>query len=399
EVPATTAPLMKSYLEQGYVFVAIKLTAGAAVNEIHPLVFRYEGTQPCVPLKLTAVAAEENMGVRTFFLGNRRFAPLNYKHVVLNDLRFDWATIAANAQVPNPAPIDYEGLVAQAVDSDIAMGHAFVTDYAGASSVVSSNGLNNPVWRSAPFVSKTTPGQAIQELKNQGLLSCNGLACTSPHPLVLPLLSQFIPVPAGLDSAYYASCGSCQTTDTPWDGKVFAAELDERVLAPGRRAEQALAKYPYLTRMFTAISPAEMTVDPEFVAALDSASLTQARSATLQRQCDGAQLTVVGTREVGPALDGGTGWPAWPAMPAAARIEEYRADGSVVVLKDNGAEIDAQLGQYNAAQSWPPQPEFVVDDDGCALDPGPVRGSVTARLAAALAAASLVVRRWRRRAA
>ena len=48
-----TAPeILWDYVAQKYVFVAIKLTAGANSNEIHPLVFRSEGDDPCVPLKL-----------------------------------------------------------------------------------------------------------------------------------------------------------------------------------------------------------------------------------------------------------------------------------------------------------------------------------------------------------
>jgi len=53
--------------------VAVKLQPGAGVNEIHPLVVRYPGSAPCIPLKLTAIAATEDMAVRAFFLGDRRW--------------------------------------------------------------------------------------------------------------------------------------------------------------------------------------------------------------------------------------------------------------------------------------------------------------------------------------
>jgi hypothetical protein len=105
----------------------VKLTGGAGIDQIHPLVVRYTGTEPCVPLKLTAVAAIENMGVRTFFLGSRRVVPKSYKHVVLNPVMLNWLNFAPN----------YEEVITQAADAPIANGHAFVTEYAGASSVVS----------------------------------------------------------------------------------------------------------------------------------------------------------------------------------------------------------------------------------------------------------------------
>jgi hypothetical protein len=119
-------PVLEKYLEQKYLFLAIKLTSGAGTDEIHPLVIKYHGTQPCVPLRLTAIAAVEDMGVRTFFLADGRWVPSNYKHVRLNQTRLDWMALAAN----------YNDVVARAVDSPVADGHAFVTEYAGPSNVV-----------------------------------------------------------------------------------------------------------------------------------------------------------------------------------------------------------------------------------------------------------------------
>ncbi|HEY4103561.1 MAG TPA: DUF2330 domain-containing protein, partial [Polyangiaceae bacterium] len=82
--------LLQKYVDKSYVFAASKLTTSADVSEIHPLVFKYAGNEPCVPLQLTAVAAQPDMGVRTFFLGDDRVFPSNYAHVVLNPARIDW---------------------------------------------------------------------------------------------------------------------------------------------------------------------------------------------------------------------------------------------------------------------------------------------------------------------
>src|SRR5258708_14086805 len=78
-MPPHTPQLLQSYVAQKFLFVAVKLTGGAGIDEIHPLVVRYTGTEPCVPLKLTAVAAVEDIGVRTLFLGNPRTVPKSYK--------------------------------------------------------------------------------------------------------------------------------------------------------------------------------------------------------------------------------------------------------------------------------------------------------------------------------
>src|SRR5207247_11047301 len=41
---------LDSYVAKQFVFVAVKLTGGAGIDQIHPLVVRYQGTEPCVPL-------------------------------------------------------------------------------------------------------------------------------------------------------------------------------------------------------------------------------------------------------------------------------------------------------------------------------------------------------------
>ncbi|HMR78097.1 MAG TPA: DUF2330 domain-containing protein, partial [Polyangiaceae bacterium] len=118
--------ILDEYVQKGFLFAAVKLTAGTGVNEIHPLVFSYEGDEPCVPIKLTAVAATEDMSVRTFFLGKERVVPTNYKHMTLNPVRIDWQSRGAN----------YMEVVSRAADSPVANGQAFVTEYAGPSNVV-----------------------------------------------------------------------------------------------------------------------------------------------------------------------------------------------------------------------------------------------------------------------
>ena len=52
-------PILQEYLDEGFLFAAVKLTAGADVDQIHPLAFRFQGTEPCVPIRLTRIAAED----------------------------------------------------------------------------------------------------------------------------------------------------------------------------------------------------------------------------------------------------------------------------------------------------------------------------------------------------
>jgi MYXO-CTERM domain-containing protein len=343
-----TAPaILQDYVQKNFVFVAIKLTGGASVNEIHPLVFRYPGNQPCVPLKLTAVAAVEDMGVRTFFLGDDRVFPSNYMHVELNPARIDWQSFAQN----------YQQVVSRAVDSAVANGKAFVTEYAGPSNVVGPNGVYSAAWNEAAFVS-ILPRDVITTLNTQQLASCfDQFSCGFLHPLMVSLLREYLPAPAGvMEQDFYANLAAYETQIdlTKWDGAAFAADMRSRIIDPGKHARDVLAKYPFLTRMFTTISPAEMTIDPEFVARpdLSNENVTAFQNATRRTTCSGSSAMLLPDgREV--ALPGS--WPTFSSlMPWAERIEEVPATGPVIVLVDNTDEIDEQLRIWNEANGWPP---------------------------------------------
>jgi MYXO-CTERM domain-containing protein len=343
-IPSAPA-LLEEYVVKGFVFVALKLTAGADVDEIHPIVFKYEGNEPCVPIKLTAVAATEDMGLRVFFLADDRAVPANYKHVTLNPARINWMSQGLN----------YNTAVSRAADSPIANGQAFVTEYAGASNVVTGAGVWSPAWNATVF--ETTPAeQVVDVLQAQGLMSCFGSGCAYNHPLLLPLLQKYLPVPAGVVEDEFYDCLSCFASlidAAAWVPLAFAADLQARIIDPGAHANALLAQWPYLTRLYTTISPAEMTEDPIFYARSDLPPVALPSLATRRITCDGQSgMRLPDGRQV--ALAGG-GWPAFSsAMPWAEEITEYPPGEAPIVLVDNTDAIDAELAKHNAFYGWPP---------------------------------------------
>jgi hypothetical protein len=46
QMSAEAPALFQDYVARGYLFVAVKLTGGAGIDEIHPLVVRYAGSKP-----------------------------------------------------------------------------------------------------------------------------------------------------------------------------------------------------------------------------------------------------------------------------------------------------------------------------------------------------------------
>ncbi len=350
-------PILDAYLQSGFVFVAFKLRGGAGVDEIHPVVLRYRGSEPCVPIRLTRIAAVDDMGIRAFFLGQHRVAPTNYRHVLINPIQIDWGALAAN----------YDAVVTLAVDGDEASGHAFVTEYAGNTSVVPRNDVEPPGLDGAAFVGLRA-NAVVAELIRQHLLDCSitdelgnvlqdsGGPCTALHPLVGPLLEEFFPTPAWATPAEWWNDldGSNEHDTTDWPAEEFAARFEERIAGPAEHAADILDANVYLTRLYTTISPAEMTEDPTFHENPMLPPVSNQFSATVVSDCEGPTHVELADGRVIQYDDAGLP-PVFEDMPYALAVEQVPSSGAPMVLLDHAAAIDDELDAWNATQ-----------DGGCA---------------------------------
>ncbi len=337
---------LRGYLDKGFLFVAFKLRGGTGVDEIHPVVIRYQGDEPCVPIRLTRIAATDDMGVRAFFLGDERVAPTNYRSVEINPAAMDWETPGSN----------YEAVVTQAVDVEGSDGHGFVTEYAGTSSVVGTDGLLLGRWQSDPFRG-ADPEAALRELHLQGLLTCASGTCSAGHPLVLGVVERFLPRPTGVSLDEYYSCIECFDRDeSAWDSEAFADELEARVIGPGEHALDLLASHPYLTRLYTTLSPQEMTLDPIFHQTSDLPDVDNNYQATMVFTCEGPNYVEFddGTRV---AVTGGQGAPR--DQPAAQRVLEVPLQGAAMTIVDLTEEVDTQR------EAWNVEAGLDGDGEGC----------------------------------
>jgi hypothetical protein len=116
-------PMVEEYVNDGLLFMAMRLSADQDVDALRPIVMRYEGTNPVVPIRLTAVAAEPNMGIIVWLLGEGRATTANFSNPTLapGDFRFD--DFLRN---------NYRTVVSRTVDA--AGGQAFITEYAAPTS-------------------------------------------------------------------------------------------------------------------------------------------------------------------------------------------------------------------------------------------------------------------------
>lgn len=349
-------PILAEYLAEGFLLAAIKLKGGAELDEIHPIALTFASNEPCVPLRLTRIAATENMDVRTYFLGDGRVVPQNYRHVLVNPLKIDWANFGSN----------YKEVIGEAVDAQHADGRAFVTEYAGPSSVVSSVGLYYPDWDADAFRG-TDVAEALLMLESQALVNCrfsygyygyygyedyeyDEYSCRPLHPLLTALLAEFLPPPDGIAPGPYLGTRDADLEalmGVAWDSEGFADLLDERVIQPGLHAADLLEANPYLSRLYTTISPWEMTADPIFLQNPELGEIPAQRTADQFIRCDGSsRFTLPDGRVVLVGPDG-----VWPEIgdddQFAEIVEEYPAPGAPVTLADNTKAIEDALDDHN----------------------------------------------------
>jgi hypothetical protein len=80
QVTPEMEPLVNQYVKEGQYFLAMKLQRGKEISEIKPVVMRYTGVDPAIPIRLTAVASVPNLQLLVWVLGSVQYVPQNYAH-------------------------------------------------------------------------------------------------------------------------------------------------------------------------------------------------------------------------------------------------------------------------------------------------------------------------------
>jgi MYXO-CTERM domain-containing protein len=351
-------PILQEYLDEGNVIAALKLTRGAGLADVHPITLTYPSGETCFPLRLTRIAAVEDMDIRVFVLANDRAVPTNYRHVLVNPLKIDWLNFAAN----------YKEVITNAVDAMSADGRAFVTEYAGVSSSVPQTGIFDNAWNEQAFVG-LDPIEAVNVLNSQGLASCQDeFFCNWNHPLVYGLLLEFLPPPVDLDPIQfypYLADHAAEIDPALWDnGAGFSAALLDRIIEPGLHATQLLETWPYLTRMYTTISPAEMMEDPIFHINPDLEDIAQLNNLNNYVLCNGDAVgTLPDGREV--FIPGGSPWPDIPGeLWWEEEVQTIALKGAPMTLVNNTAAINMVLAEWNLSHGWPREPSETSGTSG-----------------------------------
>lgn len=249
--------VIQRYLGAGRFFVALKLQVNRAAGDIQPIVLEFDAGGPMIPITLTQVGAVPDLPVIVHVFGDARAIPRNYRHTVINEEHIDWFSSGSN----------YVDVVTEAVD-EAEGAHSFVTEFAQAP--ISLDDRLAPDWRfgeRSDMEAVTNAAELVRQLQNESFDFDAKLAS---------LLRSFVPYPEqaaeiGLseDDFYDRIFSSLfdsrlEPESIPVDGAAVAAALWEEIVEPAQRAEALVDDFGMLTRLFTTISPDEMTVDPAF---------------------------------------------------------------------------------------------------------------------------------------
>jgi hypothetical protein len=398
DVPSGAPALLAPYLEDGMYLLALKLTKGADSGSIRPIVLTYEGSEGSIPIKLTAVAANDDMGVLTWVLGESRAVPKNYLSLELNEARINWFN--ANST--------YNDVVIEAADD--AQGQGFVTEFAG-----STASLAAVVWTQSDEANwmsfKGSVYGSFGELFNRAFGQYGG------YDGFWDATRTAVTLPSGLAFEDFKLCPSCYAEQVTFSPATYIAEIERNVIEPMRRVQDLIDAHPVLTRMYTTLSAEEMTLDPVFTFNPDAEDVSNLHTADRIIECNPSVFQSEAPWRIELAngdVIRGTAQDAqvqtWPSalsdLPANSRIVRASSSGDGKVVEDNTASISEGLSLYNdgmpgsgpgtepGAEPGGSSSESSGGSSGCAL--AAPTGAWSA-LTVAMGLAGALVRRRRRR--
>lgn len=347
DVLPRTTELIGPYLESGLYLLALKLTKGSPIGAIRPIVLSYPGELPSIPIKLTAVAANDDMGVMTWMLSGARAVPFNYADLELNEARINWFSAGSN----------YDSVVTAAADD--AGGQGFVTEFAG-----STGTLSQTVWSS----SEEDQWNSIRSYGNTSPLNVfySSLDAYSGLDGFWEAVRATVRLPEGVSFEQFQACPWCETA-FELDPAAYLEAIEAGVIEPMRLVQRLLDRQPYITRLYSTLSAAEMTADPVFTYNRDLRDVSNIHTARRVIECNPdlyqwqanwrIELPQGGVVR-GTAQNVGV-WPAAAAQqPANVRIRTLSESGPGRVMQDNSSLIGSMLQAYNDSI---PEPERLPD--------------------------------------
>ena len=144
QVTEAMEPLIDVYVQEGAVFLAMQLLPDQGAQDVQPVKITYPSDQPMIPLRLTAVAANQDMAVLTWFYAEKQAVPMNYAEMHIQDQELIFTTFGGS---------NYRQLMGEKADEY--GGQAFITEYAAPTrELVVTHPLLQQLRRTHPYVTR-----------------------------------------------------------------------------------------------------------------------------------------------------------------------------------------------------------------------------------------------------
>lgn len=276
-IPEGALPTLQSYVNDNHVFLGLKLANDRSAGDITPIVARFREDRPCIPIMLTAIAANPDMPIYAWVLGPSGVTSVSdYYEIQVNPAAIDWFRGSWWGQS------NYTAVATRAVDE--AGGKGFIREMAGSTDFLNQVFYREGQWDLDALRATNDPAAFVDMLLMQGF----------PRDSTMQnLLREFIPMPqslidAGVSEQEFYNCLECYAgdlADFDFDPEAFVARLDEVIVAPLRSAQEMADAHPYITRLFTTMSDTDMTVDPLFRFKADMPDVSNQHMAQAQYLC------------------------------------------------------------------------------------------------------------------
>lgn len=379
DVDAMSAAALRPYLAAGLNLLSFRLTKGNDTGSIRPVRIRFGVGLPSIPIRPTAVAATDDMGVMVWLLGEERAVPVNYRSLELNEALIDWINPSRN----------YDDVVNAAADE--AGGQGFVTEMAARTSTLGDVILQP--WEETGFRNLRTQDWTGRE----GELLGNSLGQFGFWDGMRDAVAAHVPLPEGVTLDALLGCVSCyyrwdEADIEGFDPIAFLETMEEDVFEPMKATAELFASRPYMTRLYTTMSPSDMTMDPMFDFNGNLPEYSNVHNASRVIECspsvDRASAPWRVTLPNGTTVRGrGTSWPftvEGGEMPANLRILRIGGEGMGEVETDNTERVGALLRSHN--RTVPSGFPLAGGGGGCSIGSGGATGALLALAGLALLA-------------
>lgn len=356
DVSALGEQTITPYLEDGMNLLAFRLSKNADAGDIRPVRITYDAELPMIPIKLTAVAANDDMGVMVWVLSDERAIPSNYKSLRLNEAAIDWFN-------PNN---NYNDVINRAADE--AGGQGFVTELAWPTNrTLPPNQFNNGAELTQVVFSENDQRYWEDSIRDQDWTGNEwGLIQQSTRYAgfdgYVEVVDSTVPIPSRITAEDFAQCPTCYRNEIGgnnadidnFDPQTFITQLDLNVVKPMIETQALINSRPYLTRLYTTMSAADMTLDPVFDFNASLGDHSNAHVAERIIECGDEDYTRaeapwrVELPQGDTVFGSGNSWPvSSDEMPATRAIVQDRNSGDGEVVVDNAPEIDSFIQRHN----------------------------------------------------